>query len=322
VGDDASVTADPPAAASGSGFEETVPAAAGTLSFVVITRDRRTELANCLASIDRQDWSAKEVVVVDNASTDGTAAFVRAHHPGVRLIESSTNLGVSVARNLGLAETTGDVCIFLDDDAEFEGTAAGGRIAGYFRDRPRLGLVAFTILSGASGAEEYASIPRADKTATSADYPCAYFAAGGFAVRRRAFVEAGRFWDAIMYSCEELDLSYRLLDRGFDLHRSGAVRVLHWAVPKARPPGQYLYNNARNRPLVAIRNLPWLNVATTTVAWWAYLGWVGLRTRQLRPLLRGVRDCLRAVPTALCDRRRVGPEALQAVKLRSGRLWW
>lgn len=292
------------------------------LSFVVITRDRRAELGNCLASIYRQEWPAADVVVVDNGSSDGTAAFVRASYPAVRLIESATNLGVSVARNLAVGAAAGEVCVFLDDDAEFEGTTAGGRIAGYFRDRPRLGLVAFTILSGASGAEEYAAIPRADKKATSADYPCAYFAAGGFAVRRRAFLEAGRFWDAIMYSCEELDLSYRLLDLGYDLHRSGTVRVRHWAVPKARPPGQYLYNNARNRPLVAIRNLPWLNVATTSVAWWAYLGWVGLKTRQLSPLLRGVRDCLRAVPAALRCRRRVGRGTLRAVRARGGRLWW
>ncbi|HEX4612959.1 MAG TPA: glycosyltransferase [Urbifossiella sp.] len=292
------------------------------LSFVVITRDRRAELGNCLASIYRQEWPTADLVVVDNGSSDGTAAFVRAKFPAVRLIESTTNLGVSVARNLAIGAVAGEVCVFLDDDAEFEGTTAGGRIADYFRNRPRLGLVAFTILSGASGAEEYAAIPRADKKATLADYPCAYFPAGGFAVRRAAFLEAGRFWDTIMYSCEELDLSYRLLDIGFDLHRSGAVRVCHWAVPKARPPGQYLYNNARNRPLVAIRNLPWMNVATTTVAWWAYLAWVGLRTRQFLPLLRGVRDCLLAVPAALGCRRQVGRKTLKEVKARGGRLWW
>jgi GT2 family glycosyltransferase len=295
---------------------------ASPLSFLVITRDRRAELGNCLASIYRQAWPAADVVVFDNGSSDGTASYVRANYPRVRLIESATNLGVSVARNRAVEAAAGEVCVFLDDDAEFEETTAGERIAAYFRDHPRLGLVAFTILSGASGAEEYAAIPRADKTATPTDYPCAYFPAGGFAVRRQAFIEAGCFWDAIMYSCEELDLSYRLLDLGFDLHRSGAIRVRHWAVPKARPPGQYLYNNARNRPLVAIRNLPWLNVASMTVAWWAYLGWVGLKTRQLRFLLRGIRDCLREVPTAMRCRQRVGRDTLRVVKIRSGRLWW
>ncbi len=292
------------------------------LSFVVITRNRKSELANCLASIQRQQLHPKDIVVVDNGSTDGTGEYVRSAHPTVRLIEAGANLGVSRARNLGVGQAAGDICVFLDDDAEFEGASVGEVVAAYFRRQPRLGLIAFTILAGASGAEEYAAIPRADKRCGQADYACSYFAGGGFAVRKRAFLEAGMFWESIVYSCEELDLSYRLIDRGYELIRSQAVRVRHWAVPKARPPGQYLYSNARNRPLVAVRNLPWQNAMSMTAVWWSYLGWVGLRTRQVTPLLRGIWDSLRTLPSAYRSRQCVSRRTMRVVAATSGRRWW
>lgn len=66
-------------------------------------------------SVYAQNWPNIEVIVVDDGSTDDSAGLVRAHFPGVRLIQQP-NQGVAAARNNGLANATGEWIAFLDAD--------------------------------------------------------------------------------------------------------------------------------------------------------------------------------------------------------------
>ena len=70
-------------------------------------------LRRCLASLPDD----VEVIVVDNASSDGSVAMVREDFPRVRLIENNTNRGFGAANNQGLDAMTGDVALFLNSDA-------------------------------------------------------------------------------------------------------------------------------------------------------------------------------------------------------------
>jgi glucosyl-dolichyl phosphate glucuronosyltransferase len=125
-----------------------------SVTVVVCTRDRRRLLEACLASLDEQSH-AVPIVVVDNGSSDGTATFLRTWSGAAprRVAVSEPVAGLSRARNLGVAHATGDVVLFLDDDAlappgwvqahllAYEDTAvqaAGGPIVLDFVDgRPR-----------------------------------------------------------------------------------------------------------------------------------------------------------------------------------------
>jgi glycosyltransferase involved in cell wall biosynthesis len=87
------------------------------VSVVIPTRNRRQLLRFALASVLEQRGVRLEVIVVDEASTDGTAAMVRSMaDPRLRLVRNDVPLGKSAARNRGIAETTGDWVAFLDDD--------------------------------------------------------------------------------------------------------------------------------------------------------------------------------------------------------------
>ncbi len=95
-------------------------AAAGrrpALSVVVLTRDRVDPLLHTLARLrDDEVGRACEIVVVDNGSSDGTPAAVRERFPGVVVIETGENLGVE-GFNRGVAASTGEAVLILDDDA-------------------------------------------------------------------------------------------------------------------------------------------------------------------------------------------------------------
>jgi len=88
------------------------------VSVIVPTRDRKEKLLRLLASVAASDHPAErlEVIVVDNASADGTAAAVRAAFPGYRLISPGTNLWSAGGRNAGAAAARGEFLFFVDDD--------------------------------------------------------------------------------------------------------------------------------------------------------------------------------------------------------------
>lgn len=89
-------------------------------SVVIPSYNRRATLGRAIASALAQSLPPCEVIVVDDASTDGTAAWVRQHHPDVTLIELPANGGAAAARNAALRRVRGDAVAFLDSDDWWE----------------------------------------------------------------------------------------------------------------------------------------------------------------------------------------------------------
>jgi GT2 family glycosyltransferase len=82
------------------------------VSIVVVTRDRKKELSECLQSIFNQTKKASEIIVIDNGSKEKVKKI-----SGVKIIRSETNLGGAGGRNLGLFHSKGRFILFMDDDA-------------------------------------------------------------------------------------------------------------------------------------------------------------------------------------------------------------
>jgi glycosyltransferase involved in cell wall biosynthesis len=87
-----------------------------TVSVICPAHNRRHLIGGTLRSLLSQTRPADEIIVVDDASTDGTADFVRSFAPGVRVIALPQNRGPGGARNAGLREATGSHVIFFDSD--------------------------------------------------------------------------------------------------------------------------------------------------------------------------------------------------------------
>ncbi len=91
------------------------------LSILIVNWNTKDLLRACLQSIEAfKPGRAFEVIVVDNASTDGSAAMVTAEFPQARLIASKTNTGYAKGNNLGFAQAKGDWILTLNPDTEFE----------------------------------------------------------------------------------------------------------------------------------------------------------------------------------------------------------
>jgi GT2 family glycosyltransferase len=87
------------------------------LSIVIVSYNCREDLERCLEALAQHPPSVShEVVVVDNASHDGTAAAVRARWPQLRVIEVGANLGFARANNIGIAQTSSELVLLLNPD--------------------------------------------------------------------------------------------------------------------------------------------------------------------------------------------------------------
>lgn len=87
------------------------------LSFIILSYNTEALLRQCLVSVLAQTVACDyEVIVVDNASGDGSVAMLKAEFPQLVLIESPDNLGFGGGNNLGAAHARGDVLVFLNSD--------------------------------------------------------------------------------------------------------------------------------------------------------------------------------------------------------------
>lgn len=92
------------------------------VSIIILNYNGRELLRTCLDSVLKNSYpkSGYEVILVDNASTDGSASFVEKHFPSVKVIRSSENLGFTGGNNLGLEHAKGSYIVLLNSDTRVE----------------------------------------------------------------------------------------------------------------------------------------------------------------------------------------------------------
>jgi N-acetylglucosaminyl-diphospho-decaprenol L-rhamnosyltransferase len=113
---------------------------------VVVSFNTSEDLRRCLASLRAHSGIPCRVVVVDNASTDGSADLVEKEFPEARVIRNRENVGFSRANNQGLREAAGAYALILNSDAELTPGALPA-LAARLDARPRLGAVGPRTLS-------------------------------------------------------------------------------------------------------------------------------------------------------------------------------
>ena len=100
------------------------------LSIVIVTYNSSHEIDACLASLVADPPSMDhETLVVDNASTDGTAATVRRRWPLVRVMDQDANIGFAAASNVGIRQTRGELVLLLNPDTTVPAGALDALVA-------------------------------------------------------------------------------------------------------------------------------------------------------------------------------------------------
>jgi GT2 family glycosyltransferase len=195
------------------------------VSIVIPARNAERTLRGCLASVLATDYPAerREVVVVDNASTDGSAAIIEALP--VRSVTEERR-GVGHARNRGIEASVGDVLAFTDADC-FVATSWLRELVAALG--PDVAAVAGDIVAypPATPAERYTALRRPSYIRWSSPGSLPWFQFMNAAVRREAFDRIGLFDTRFRGGCEDVDFCWRIVHAGLVIHRHPRAIVFH-----------------------------------------------------------------------------------------------
>jgi len=215
-------------------------------SVVIVNWNAGESLATCVASLADDARRGCEVIVVDNASSDGSAALVRAAFPWLTVVETGANLGFAAGANHGAARAQGDVLVFLNPDARVlpgavemladtlrlapgAGIAGGGLVDGAGRRQPaaaRFGPVRHLVLDTTLGR----LVARGRRLPHRVEWVYGTFVA----IRRDLFRQLGGFDPAYFIYGEDMDLCHRAARLGARTILVPAAQAVHGANVSAR----------------------------------------------------------------------------------------
>ena len=226
------------------------------LSIIVVSYNTRQLLDDCLRSLyaAAAPPGGMEVIVVDNASADGSPEMVRQRYPQARLIVSDENRGYSAANNLGSAAATGDTLLFLNSDTVVAADALV-RPLRYLQDHPAAGALTVRLVypTGERDHDNHRGFPTpwnafCHFTLLSRLFPNSprfngYFRsyedfaavhpvpviAGSYMMMPRALDRQLGGWDeTYFFYGEDIDYCYRIHEAGYQIIYYPLVEVVHY----------------------------------------------------------------------------------------------
>ncbi|MGE5342774.1 MAG: glycosyltransferase family 2 protein [Candidatus Omnitrophota bacterium] len=219
------------------------------VSVVMLSYNRKKDVAEGVEALLKQDYANIEIIVVDNGSTDGTAQMVQHQYTGrVNLIALEENLGVA-AYNIGFNQAEGEYIVILDDDS-FPEKKAISRMVEEFEKNEELGIVAFDVRNyhDYQNCQTLANGPPTTNRVFSR-YQLAFNGAG-VGIRKTCIREVGGYPEEFFLYWNEQDLSIRVLDAGYKIQWFPDIISLHKYSPSNR--------ESWRAPFYYTRNLYWL----------------------------------------------------------------
>ena len=225
------------------------------LSVIIVSWNVRGLLEKCLASLSRAEKAGAaprlEIIVVDCASADDSAAMVSRRFPGVVLLEQRENIGFTRGNNLGLARATADTLLLLNPDTEIIGDALN-MMLNFLRENPAVGIVGpHTLNSDGSHQSTRRRFPTLATGFFESSWLSRYAPAGlleryamrnadddaivevdwaqgsALMLRRSVYEDIGGLDEGFVMYSEEMDYCRRAKAAGWKVYYHGAARITH-----------------------------------------------------------------------------------------------
>ncbi|KQY35259.1 glycosyl transferase [Caulobacter sp. Root1455] len=304
----------------GNGKSEAPP----LISVVIVAYQSGPTLARCLKGLREQIFGDFEILLVDNASSDGAPQAAAAADPAIRLLLPGANLGFAAGNNLAAREARGRWLALLNPDA-FPAPDWLDQLVAMARRRPEVNCFASlqrdaaepALLDGTGDVMTLAGFPYRGgyhNPAPPAVPEGETFSACGAAmlIDRALFLRMGGFDERFFCYCEDVDLGYRLRLIGEPTLLAPRAVVDHVGSASTGVRSDFsLFHGSRNRIWVYVKNTP-------SALWWtAPLHVLATLVLLVRHLTRGeAAPAWRGIVAALKD---LGPALAARRELQAGR---
>ena len=246
-----------------------------SVSIVVVNFNGRELLKQCLLTLSKTDYPNYEIVVVDNASTDGSLTEIKksfGSDPHIKLVENSENVGHAEGCNIGAQMTKGRYLVFLDSDTEFNAENWLWELVKVMESDETVGLAqAKLVLAEDKRCLDYVCVA-VDALGTWAatygskeerlkeTFEILAASSGCCIVRRDVFNQVGGFdADYFIYD-DDTDLSLRVRLLGYQVLFVPSAVVIHRGGVLRGVSGMMLYYSSKNRLCTVLKNYELRNV--------------------------------------------------------------
>ncbi|NGP87944.1 glycosyltransferase family 2 protein [Fodinibius halophilus] len=252
-------------------------------SIIIVSWNALDHLKNYFPSVAETDYPNFEIILADNASVDGSKAWVREHYPEVKIAEFDKNYGYCGGNNRAVPHADGDILLFLNNDVRVEPDWLNA-LAECFEHNPKVAAAQPKMLSDQQPSHfEYAGAAggfidqfgypfcrgrvfdtvEKDEGQYNDDSNIFWASGAALAIRKDIFNELGGFDEDFEFHMEEIDLCWRLWNNGYKVRYCANSTVYHLGGGSlAMGSPRKVYYNYRNN----LRML-WKNSSTDTHIW-------------------------------------------------------
>lgn len=292
-------------------------------SIVIPNWNGKHFLQPCLDSLRAQTHDNIEIIIVDNASSDGSQDYIKSTYPEVVLIELSENLGFTGACNIGMEKAQGEIVSLLNNDTEVEPNWVEEVVSAFDR-HPDVGMIASKMLlfterdkihttgdffttDGRAGNRGVWEIDNGQYD--TEDY--VFSACGGSSAYCKSMLDKiGLLDNDYFFLLEDVDLAWRAQLAGYKvLYLPTAIVYHHLSATGGGVTASF--HDGRNSIWIVVKNLPrglwrkygWRIIKRQfSIAWEAIRAWRG---EAARARIRGIINGLWTLPSALKKRKQI-----------------
>jgi len=267
-----------------------------------------------IREIEKQDYDNKEIIIVDNGSSDETSTIIAQQYPHVKLITLEENIGCA-GRNYGIKAARNEIVVTLDDDVIFAENQSLKNIEAYFKKTKNVGVMIMKILDwdGTLLALNWFH-PKSINLYADKEFQTDYIPEGAVVFRKSVLERSGLYPESFFLSHEGPDLAYRIINSGFEIWYNPAVPVYHKCSPKGKTNWRYSYFDTRNQIWLAVRNYPIPKMVTYIIYRLFTTFLFCVQQKNIRWYFKAIFDGLIGVPRQLQSRHVLSPETMRKLR--------
>ncbi len=240
-----------------------------SISVIITTYNGEKYIRNCIESVLRNDYELKEIIIVDNGSTDNTLEQIEEYSDKIKIISTGKNLGFAGGNNIGLEKSAGDILILLNDDTIVPENWLVEAVKAFDWEE-NIGIVGFKIVGADSGKIEHAGasiLPNAftlhigygetDIDIFNRPYVVEYVTGAAMAISREVYGKIGGLEESYFpLYFEEVEYCKSTEKLGLKILYWPYATIRHFGMQTSKPfSWKYFYRYHKNRFRYLIRNL-------------------------------------------------------------------